>query len=169
MLRPRHNVRNGGKSARLRHRMIIVRVFISKSFAIEDRPINSYFERIMKALRMDVLTAEDFTGETIPERVERTLSQCDFLVGIYVIRYQDADKRKIVTSQWLMRETFTAHGQGKDFIALVEDGITDIAGLQIDKELIFFKRDDAVSMQEATIKFLQALSWYGLIDGIQHG
>ena len=141
-----------------------MRVFVSKSFDVRDRPINSYFERIMTSVGIDVLTAEDFTGETIPQRVERLLSECDFLVGIYVIRYEDSTKRKIVTSQWLMRETFTAHGQGKEFIALVEDGITDIAGLQIDKELIYFKRDESTSIQEATIKFLQALRWYGLIE-----
>ena len=62
-----------------------------------------------------------------------------------------------------MRETFTAHGQNKQFIALVEDGVTDVGGLEIDRELIFFQRNNAISMQEATIKFLQALKWYGLI------
>ncbi|HSK73127.1 MAG TPA: hypothetical protein VK892_15625 [Pyrinomonadaceae bacterium] len=117
----------------------------------------------MEAVGIEIATAEDFTGETIPERVERILSECNFLVGIYVIRYEDPTRRKIVTSQWLMRETFTAHGQGKQFIAIVEDGVSEIAGLEIDKELIFFQRNSIISMQEATIKFLQALRWYGLV------
>ncbi len=115
------------------------------------------------AAGVDIATAEDFTGESIPQRVERILSACDFLVGIYVIRYEDNTRGKIVTSQWIMRETFTAHGQGKNFIALVEDGVNEIAGLQMDKELIFFHRNDVTSLQEATIKFIQALRWYGLI------
>lgn len=140
-----------------------MKVFVSKSFDIGDRPINSYFERVMMAAGIDLVTAEDYTGESIPQRVERILSGCDFLVGIYVIRYEDSTKQKVVTSQWIMRETFTAHGQGKDFIALVEEGVNDTAGLQMDKELIFFRRDDLISMQEATIKFLQALRWHGLI------
>lgn len=140
-----------------------MKVFISKSFDYLDREINSYFERILTAIGIEITTAENFTGETIPERVERILTDCDFLVGVYVIRYEDTSREKIVTSQWLMRETFTAHGQGKQFIALVEDGVTDIAGLEIDRELIFFQRNNAISMQEATVKFLQALKWFGLI------
>lgn len=140
-----------------------MRVFVSKSFEYYDRAINSYFERVMRAVGIDIATAEDFTGESISERVERILSECDFLVGIYVIRYEDESKQKIITSQWMMRETFTAHGQGKQFIALVEDGINDTGGLHIDKELIYFRRDDVILLQEATIKFLQALRWYGLI------
>jgi hypothetical protein len=145
-----------------------MRIFVSKSFDIADRDVNSYFERVMKAVGLQIATAEEFTGEPIPLRVERILSDCDFLVGIYVIRYEDTEKKKIITSQWLMRETFTAHGQGKQFIALVEDGVSDIGGLNIDRELIFFKRGDAISMQEATIKFLQALRWYGLIVSFRH-
>jgi hypothetical protein len=140
-----------------------IKVFISKSFAYRDREINSYFERILTALNIEIVTAENFTTETIPERVERLLASCDFLIGIYVIRYEDISTEKVVTSQWLMRETFTAHGQRKQFIALVEDGVTDIAGLEIDRELIFFKRENTIFMQEATIKFLQALKCYGLI------
>ena len=112
-----------------------MKIFVSKSFDIADRDINSYFERLMLAAELDIATAEDYTGESIPQRVERILSECDFLVGIYVLRYEDQEKNKIVTSQWIMRETFTAHGQGKQFIALVEDGVSDTGGLNIDKEL----------------------------------
>ncbi len=112
---------------------------------------------------IEIATAEDYTDEPIPVRVERILSECDFLVGVYVIRYEDMKKDRVVTSQWLMRETFTAHGQGKKFIALVEDGVSDTGGMNIDKELIFFRRDDLVSIQEATVKLLQALRWHGLL------
>ncbi len=142
-----------------------MRIFVSKSFDLADRGVNSYFERVMQAAGLEIATAEQFTGEPIPVRVERILSECGFLVGIYVIRYEDTETHKVVTSQWLMRETFTAHGQGKDFIALVEDGVNDTGGLNLDKELIFFNRADTASMQEATVRFLQALRWYGLIGG----
>jgi hypothetical protein len=142
-----------------------MKIFVSKSFDLADRAINSYFERLMIAAGLEIATAEDYTGESIPQRVERVLSECGFLVGIYVIRYEDSAKQKIITSQWLMRETFTAHGQGKKFIALVEHGVNDTGGLNIDKELILFERNNVTSIQEATVKFLQALRWYGLIKG----
>lgn len=142
-----------------------MKVFVSKSFNLSDREINSYFERILNAAGIDTVTAENYTDESIPVRVERILSECDFLLGIYVVRYEDEKKEKVVTSQWLMRETFTAHGQGKKFIALVEEGVNDTGGLNIDKELIFFSRNGLQSMQEATIKLLEALKWHGLIGG----
>src|SRR5262249_31364908 len=113
-----------------------MKIFVSKSFDLSDRNLNLYFERLMKAAGLSIATSEDYTDERISARVERILSECDFLVGIYVIKYEDPGKAKIVTSQWLMRETFTAHGQGKQFIALVEDGVNDTGGLDIDKELI---------------------------------
>jgi len=140
-------------------------VFVSKSFDLADRELNGYFERLLGAAGIAIATAEDYTDEPIPVRVERILSECDFLVGIYVIKYEDTTKSKVVTSQWLMRETFTAHGQKKKFIALVEKGVNDVAGLNIDKELIYFDRNDLVSMKEATIKFVQALRWHKLIRG----
>lgn len=146
-----------------------MRAFVSKSFNLADREVNSYFERLMHAAGIETATAEAYTDEPIPTRVERVLSECDFLIGIYVIRYEDVDKKTVVTSQWLMRETFTAHGQGKKFIALVEDGVTDTAGLNLDKELIYFDRGDRISMQEATIRFVQALHFHGLVRGTKDG
>jgi hypothetical protein len=140
-------------------------VFVSKSFDLADRELNTYFERLLGAAGIPIATAEDYTDEPIPVRVERILSECDFLIGIYVIRYEDATKSKVVTSQWLMRETFTAHGQKKKFIALVEKGVNDVAGLNIDKELIYFERHDLASMCEATIKLVQALRWHKLLRG----
>ena len=128
-----------------------MRVFVSKSFDLADREVNSYFERLMQAAGIEIATVEEYTDEPIPVRVERILSECGFLVGIYVVRYEDQDKKKMVTSQWLMRETFTAHGQGRKFIALMEEGVNDVGGLNIDKELIIFRRGDITSMQEATI------------------
>jgi hypothetical protein len=142
-----------------------MRVFVSKSFDFGDREVNGYFERLMTAAGISIVTAQGYTDEPIPVRVERLLAECDFLVGIYVVRYEDTTRHRVVTSQWLMRETFTAHGQGKKFIALVEKGVDDIAGLNIDKELIYFDRRDLISMQEATVTFIEALRWHRLLRG----
>jgi len=142
-----------------------MRVFVSKSFDHADREINTYFERLMLAAGIQIVTAQGYTDEPIPVRVERLLAECDFLVGIYVVRYEDTTQHRVVTSQWLMRETFTAHGQGKKFIALVERGVNDIAGLNIDKELIYFNRTELVSMLEATVTFIEALRWHKLLKG----
>jgi len=141
-----------------------MKVFLSKSFARRDRDLNAYFEGILRAVGVDVETADGYSDEPVAVKVERLLRACDFLVGIYVIRYEDNDTDQTLTSQWVMRETYTVHGQGKAFIVLVEDGVDQLGGLDHDRELIFFKRDDMHSIQDATIKFLQALRWHGIVD-----
>jgi hypothetical protein len=141
-------------------------IFVSKSFAQEDEETNSYFEGILRALSIPFETAERYAGGPISEKVEEKLGKCDFLIGIYVKRYEDREKRKGLTTQWLIRETGFIKGQGKDFIALVEEGVSDIAGFDAEKELIFFNREDIEKMFRATLRFLEALAYHGLVRGI---
>lgn len=140
-------------------------VFLSKSFDFADSELNSYFERLMRAAGVPFRTAEEYTGEPINIKIERILSECDFLVGIYVVRYVDPATNSTHTSEWLMGETYMAKGQGKKYIALVEEGVAHLAGLSSETELIYFNRNDLKSMEEATVKFIQALRWHKLIKG----
>ena len=141
-------------------------IFVSKSFAQEDEEVNGYFEDILRSLQVSFETAKKYEGIAIFEKVEGKLNRCDFVIGIYVKRYEDEDKHKVLTAQWLIRETGYAKGQGKDFIALAEEGIGDIAGFDAEKELIFFNRESRQKMLQATLKFLQALVYHGFVRGM---
>lgn len=135
-------------------------IFVSKSFDDEDREINDYFENILNALEIKFITAEKYAGIPIENKVEDLISKCDFLIGIYVKRYQSDNKSQILTSQWSIRETHFAKAKGTKIIILVEEEITDTAGLESDIELIYFNRKDLKSMKHATIKLLEALRWH---------
>jgi hypothetical protein len=138
-------------------------VFVSKSFEIADREINSYFERLMEAVGLEPVTAEGYTGDKATRHVERLISKCDVSVGICVFRYEDKTAHRTVTSPWIIRELEFARGQRKKLIVLVEKNVTDLGGLEIDTQLILFDRNDLVGLQEATIRFVQALRWHGLV------
>lgn len=138
-------------------------IFVSKSFEENDKEINEYFENILNTLNIEFITAEKYAGIPIENKIEDLISKCDFLIGIYVKRYETAKKGKRLTSQWLIRETHFAKAKGAKLIILVEEGITDIAGLESDIELIYFNRSDLKSVQQSTIRFLEALRWHKII------
>jgi len=138
-------------------------IFISKSFEDNDKEINEYFENILNALNITFITAEKYAGIPIENKVEDLISKCDFLIGIYAKRYENAIKGNMLTSQWLIRETHFAKAKGAKIIILVEEGITDIGGLESDIELIHFSRSNLKSVQQSTIKFLEALRWHKII------
>lgn len=138
-------------------------IFVSKSFEDNDKEINKYFENILNALNIEFINAEKYAGIPIENKVEDLISKCDFLIGIYVKRYENAEKGRVLTSQWLIRETHFAKAKGAKLIILVEEGVTDIGGLESDIELIYFNRGDLKSMQHSTVRFLEALRWHKII------
>ncbi|MCL4447862.1 MAG: hypothetical protein M1163_05665 [Candidatus Thermoplasmatota archaeon] len=121
--------------------------FIAKSFHKEDESVNRYFEGILRALNVKFETGERYSKE------------CDVIIVVFVKRYQIIDG-KFLPPSWLVREG--EQKEKKDLIALVEKGIEDLAGLETEKELIRFDRKDIDSMEESTIKFLEALKEHGL-------
>jgi hypothetical protein len=46
---------------------------------------------------------------------------------------------------------------------LIEKGVGDIAGLRMEKEIIYFEKGNEESMQIATLKFLEALREHSLV------
>lgn len=134
----------------------IVRPFISISFDKEDQDINDYVKGILDALRIPYLTGERWSKDSIPDKVRKRILESDFLVSIFVKRGKLQDGGH-TTPSWLVKEATIAEENGMSVVAWVECGITDIAGLDFEKELIYFDRDDVKSMQKATLKFLEAL------------
>ena len=138
-------------------------IFVSKSFERRDEDLNGYFEGVLRALNIPFENAQRYEGVPVFEKVEGKLRQHDFLVGIYVKRYEDVKKGRAFTSQWLIREAGFIKAEGKDFIGLVEEGVSDLAGFEAEKELIYFSRGSTEKMLEATLRFLEALVYHGFV------
>ena len=139
--------------------------FVSISFDDEtDRDINQYVMGILKALQIDFETGERYSKDSIPQKVQSRIRSSDLLIIIFVKR-DKIESGGYTTPSWLLKELGIAQGARKDVIAWVEKGIKDedIAGLNYEKEVIYFERDNVKEIEKATIKFLEALKEHKLI------
>ncbi len=136
--------------------------FVSMSFDESDQDINQYVTGILKALQIDFETGERYSKDSIPEKVQSRIRSSDLFISILVKR-DKLEGGGYTTPSWLHKELGIAQEAQKDVIAWVERDIKDIAGLNSEKEVIYFKRNDANEIEKATIKFLEALKEHKLI------
>ena len=136
--------------------------FVSMSFDEADQDINQYVTGILKALRIDFETGERYSKDSIPQKVQSRIRSSDLFIIIFVKR-DKIEGGGYTTPSWLLKEIGIAQGARRDVIAWVEKGIKDIAGLNYEKEVIYFERNNVKEIEKATIKFLEALKEHKLI------
>ena len=136
--------------------------FVSMSFDESDQDINQYVTGILKALQIDFETGERYSKDSIPQKVESRICSSDLFIIIFVKR-DKIEGGGYTTPPWLHKELGIAQGVQKDVIAWVERDIKDIAGLNYEKEVVYFKRNNANEIEKATIKFLEALKAHKLV------
>jgi hypothetical protein len=136
--------------------------FVSMSFDPADQEINNYVTGILRALKIDYETGERYSKESISEKVKNRIETSGLLIGILVNR-DKVESGGFATSGWLVKEVGLAQGNKKDVILWVEKDIKDIAGLNYEKEIIYFNRKNLPDMQKATLQFLEALKVHKLI------
>ena len=136
--------------------------FVSMSFDEPDQDINQYVIGILNALQIDFETGERYSKESIPEKVQSRIRSSDLFITILVKR-DKIEGGGYTTPSWLLKELGIAQGARKDVIAWVERDIEDIAGLNYEKEVIYFDRNSVKEVEKATIKFLEALKEHKLI------
>ena len=136
--------------------------FVSMSFDKNDNDINEYVTGILDALQIDFETGERYSKDSIPEKVRSRIRSSDLFISIFVKR-DELKGGGYTTPPWLHKELSIAQEAQKDVIAWVERDIKDMAGLDYEKEVIYFERDDANEIEKATIKFLEALKEHKLI------
>ncbi len=136
--------------------------FVAMSFDEADKDLNEYVTGMLTALQINFVTGDPYSKKSIPEKVQGRIANCGLIISIFV-RRDEIKGGGYTTPPWLIGEVKFAQGKGKDVIAWVERGIKDIAGLDYEKEVIYFIRDDVKEMEKATIKFLEALKEHRLI------
>lgn len=136
--------------------------FVSMSFDEEDIEINNYFVGILKSLQIDYETGERYSRQSIPEKVKSRIASSNPFIVIFVRRHK-LEEGGYTTPSWLLKELGIASGLQKDIIAFVERDIKDIAGLNYEKEVIYFERNNLKELNKATHKYLEALREHKLI------
>ncbi len=140
----------------------VKKAFVSMSFEDSDRVINNYFIKILDSLKIGYETGEPYSKDSIPTKVKTRILNSGIFILILVKR-DEIIGGGYTSPSWLLKELGIAQGAGKETIALVEKNIKELGGLNQEKELIYFTRDDLIDMEKATIKFLEALKEHGLI------
>lgn len=136
--------------------------FVSMSFDESDQDINQYITGLLKALQINFETGERYSKDSIPQKVQNRIRNSDPFIIVFVKR-DKIESGGYTTPSWLLKELGIAQGAQKDVIAWVESDIKDIAGLNYEKEVIYFERNNAKEIEKATIKFLEALKEHKLI------
>jgi hypothetical protein len=136
--------------------------FVSMSFDESDQDINQYITGLLKALQINFETGERYSKDSIPQKVQNRIRNSDHFIIVFVKR-DKIESGGYTTPSWLLKELGIAQGAQKDVIAWVERDIKDIAGLNYEKEVIYFERNNAKEIEKATIKFLEALKEHKLI------
>jgi hypothetical protein len=136
--------------------------FISMSFDESDQDINQHVTGVLKALQIDFETGESYSKDSIPQKVQSRIRSSDLFIIVFVKR-DKIEGGGYTTPSWLLKELGIAQGARKDVIAWVEKGIKDIAGLNYEKEVIYFDRNNLKEIEKAAIKFLEALKEHKLI------
>ena len=132
------------------------------SFDDRDRDINDYVINILKALKIDFETGESYSKDSIPQKVKSRIQSSDLFI-IILVKREKIEGGGYTTSSWLLKELGIAQGSRKDVIAFVEKDIKGIAGLNYEKEVIYFERDKINEIMKATVKFIEALKEHNLI------
>ncbi|MCK4348387.1 MAG: hypothetical protein KAW47_07205 [Thermoplasmatales archaeon] len=136
--------------------------FVSMRFDESDQDINQYVTGLLKALQIDFEMGERYSKDSIPQKVQNRIRNSDPFIIIFVKR-DKIEGGGYTTPSWLLKELGIAQGAQKEVIAWVERDIKDIAGLNYEKEVIYFERNNAKEIEKATIKFLEALKEHKLI------
>ncbi len=136
--------------------------FVSMSFDDSDKDINNYIKDILGALQIKYETGERYSSESIPEKVRKRILKSYIFIIIFVKR-DEIVGGGFTTPSWLLKELGIAQGSEKEVIAWVERGIKDIAGLNYEKEVIYFDRNNINEIEKATVKFLEALKEHKLL------
>jgi len=137
--------------------------FVALSFAGSDKRINGYVTSLFDTLQIKFVTGERYSRDSIPKKVRDRILNSDLFIVIFV-RRDKISGGGYTTPSWLIKELGIAQGAKKDVIVWVEKGIKDIAGLNYEKEVIYFGRKNVGEIEKATIKFLEALKEHKLIQ-----
>jgi hypothetical protein len=129
------------------------KAFVAHSFAPEDERVVELIKGFVEKVGLVVVTGEAAAPGGITDKIKTRISDCEVFIVIYT-RREEITPGVFQAPTWLLQETGFAISESKQLIILVEDGVTNIGGLQADNELIPFRRDD---LAPALLKIQEAL------------
>lgn len=116
----------------------------------------------MDSLGIPYITGEPYGSGSIPDKIKQRIEASDVLIAIAQKRYFKEDAQRGASPAWIIREITCAQNLGRSLIIIAEQGV-DLAGFSMEKDIIFFEKNQPESLQRAIRKFLQVLGAHGLV------
>jgi hypothetical protein len=118
---------------------VVQKVFLSHSFADEDRPIVALLDRLIRSQGLVPTTGRLLAGGPLPAEIAQLIDAADATIALMTLRRNDAAH---VTHPWVEQEYGHAvMGNKKPSIALIEHGV-HVAGVAAAREHVLFDRSD---------------------------
>ena len=115
--------------------------FVGHSFAVEDQPIIERLLDFFSKLGLICDTGMRSEPSSISDKVRSRINEAEIFVAIFTRRGTANVDGSYSTSAWVVEEKSYAIAQGKRVLLFVEEGVSDIGGMQGDMEYIKFNRD----------------------------
>ncbi len=148
-----------------------MKAFVGHSFSEKDKSLVDAIKTFLTQSRVQWEDGVPPGGNnpSISDKIRKRIDANDIFIGIFTVDEEIGEQRrrrsfffsrqpkqrqlqKFTTSNWVIQESGYALGKNKGLILLVEHGVHEFPGLQGDKELIFFDRND---LSPAFVKLLQ--------------
>lgn len=132
-----------------------MKVFLSQSFATDDRDLVRCLERLLSSHDVLVVRGRRLAGNQLTTEIKKLIDGADALVAFMTRRDRIGEQGRDLwrSSRWIDYEYTHARDQGKQAIALVENGVED-GGPYEGYERIHFERTD---MLEAFLALSETL------------
>jgi len=131
--------------------------FLSCSFASDDGPVVSWFERMLLAFEFDPKKGDDPQPRAPAEKIAEMIQTCDCLVAIVTRRTKVEAADAWVGPEWIQNEIGMAYQAKKPIAVFVEDGV-DAKGLgRWVSDYVSFTRSDLGASAPNVIRYLTNL------------
>jgi hypothetical protein len=165
-----------------------ISAFVGHSFLKRDenvvRVFLDYFNDLKNMGLLQWEHAENAEAKVLSEKVRGKMNNKELFIGICTSREFAFDKDKlsreifgcviaprsnvrVKPSDWILQEIGMAFGKGMALMLLVEDGITDVGGLQGDIEYIPFPRESPQSSFSKILQFIHSLAPEGGTSAVE--
>ena len=116
--------------------------FIGVSFRDEDKEVKEWFELVVGALGVKVVTGEEPDSKIIPEKIKGRIKESNAFIAIMTKRDQIEGTDVYKPPVWIHEEIGIAYTAGIRFVVFVEEGV-ELQGLStMATEYVRFSRDD---------------------------
>lgn len=99
-----------------------MKIFLAFAFRPEDKQLAELVDRLLACQSVQLQTGERLGGEALTPAVKKRIEDCDALIALLTRREQLA-AGGWTTHKWVEDELGHARANGKDAIALIEDGV----------------------------------------------